>query len=184
MELLERGLLPEPAEAGADAADVRVHGHVALAEREQEHAGGRLAADAGERGEAGAALLDRGVPQAREVVAVELAQDRLDAHGLDLRDAPGPDRRLDLLVGRVAYGLPAAEAVAQPQEGHVAVAVVGRLGQDGEDQLVQRLAVRRRDRRAVELAQAVADPADASRRDAHRADATWPGRGFWVPGSG
>ena len=86
------------------------------------------------------------------------AQDRLDAHRLDLRDAARADRLLDLLVRRVADRLPrtrpaVAEALAQPQEGGVAVAVVGALREHRQDQLVERAAVRRRRRDPVELAQ-------------------------------
>ena len=46
---------------------------------------------------------------------------------------------------RVADLLPGREALAQAQEGDVAVAVVGRLRQDGEHELGERVAVRRRD---------------------------------------
>ena len=102
------------------------------------------------------------------------AQDRLDALRLDLRDAAGPDRLLDLLVGGVADGLPGGEAAAQAQEGDVAVAVVGRLREHGQDQLVEPLAVRRRRRDAVELAQAVADPPHAGAVHARRRYATAP----------
>ena len=64
---------------------------------------------------------------------------------LDLRDPAGPDRLLDLVDRRVAHGLPAIEALAQAQEGDVAVAVVRRLLQHGQDQLADRVAVRRHD---------------------------------------
>ena len=65
---------------------------------------------------------------------------------LDLRDPAGPDRLLDLLDRRVADRLPRREAVAQAQEGDVAVAVVRRLREDGQDELAERVAVRRHDR--------------------------------------
>src|SRR4051794_41951231 len=71
------------------------------------------------------------------------AQDLLDADRLDLRDAARADRRLDVGVRRVADLLPAREALAQAQERDVAVAVVGRLREDREDQLVEPAAVRR-----------------------------------------
>ena len=74
------------------------------------------------------------------------------------------DRRLDVGERRVADRLPRLEALAQPQERDVAVAVVGRLRQDGEDQLVDRPAVRRRERDAVDLPQAVAQRAHPPRR--------------------
>ncbi len=162
VQLLERRALAEQPEPRPDARDVRVDGHVALAVGEQQHAGRGLAADAGQRGQLGAALLDarvREVVDARRIV--ELAQDRLDPERLDLRDAAGPDRQLDLGVRRVADLGPAAEALAQAEEGHVAVAVVGRLREDGEDQLVEALTVRRGVRAAVELTETVADAPDA-----------------------
>ena len=96
-----------------------------------------------------------------EGVDVDVAQDLLDPDGLDPADAAGADRALDVGVGRVAHGGPAGEVPSQREEGHVAVAVVGRLREDGQDQLVQPVAVRRRERAAVELAQTVADAADA-----------------------
>ena len=45
--------------------------------------------------------------------AVDRLEDRLDARGLDLRDAAGPDCLLDLLDGGVENGLPGREALAQ-----------------------------------------------------------------------
>ena len=71
------------------------------------------------------------------------------------RRAGWPPRRPSRGASRTA--LPGREALAQPQVGDVAVAVVGRLRQDGEDQLVERAAVRRGERDAVDGPQAVAD---------------------------
>ena len=65
-------------------------------------------------------------------------------------------------ASRTASQLP--KRVAQAQERDVAVAVVGRLREDGEDQLVEPVAVRRGDRPAVELTQPVANPPDAGSR--------------------
>jgi len=130
----------------------------------------------GQRDEFFAALLDRQLRQALvEVLDVDLAQDLLDPGRLDLRDPAGADRELDVGVGRVADGLPAAEAVPQGHESDVAVAVVGRLRQDGEDQLVQAVSVGRRKRPAVHLAETVADATDAGRGPA--VDRRYPVRG-------
>ena len=131
---------------------------VTLAEREQPHAGGGLAPDAGQRDEKGLVAQGRAVQRLRQG-----GQDVLDPARLDLRYPAGADRLLDLLVGRVTHRLPAREALAQAQEGDIAVAVVGRLREDREDQLVEPVAVRRRGRDAVELTQPVADPAHARR---------------------
>ena len=54
--------------------------------------------------------------------------------------------------------------LAQAQEGDVAVAVVRRLREDGQDELVERVAVGRHDRHAVDVAQALAHRAHAARR--------------------
>jgi hypothetical protein len=78
----------------------------------------------------------------------------------------GLDGVLDILAGGVAHRRPGAEALAQAQERDVAVAVVGRLGQDGEDQLVEAVAVRRRDRAPVDEPQPVAQRQDATPRRA------------------
>ena len=101
----------------------------------------------------------------REVRRVrQRAQDLLDPHGLLAVQAAGLDRRLDLLQRRVAHLLPGREARAQAQVGDVAVAVVGRLREHGEDQLLEPVAVRRRDRPAVDEPQPIAQRAHATRR--------------------
>src|SRR3954454_8500070 len=156
VELHERRAVAEQLEAGPHARDVGVDGHVAQPEGEQQHAGGGLAADPGERGQPRARLGDAEAVEVAEVVAVERAQDRLDAHRLLAVQPTGLDRGLDVLERRIAYGVPAAEAVAQAQERDVAVAVVGRLREDREDQLVERAPVRRRGGDAVEQPQPVA----------------------------
>ena len=178
MHLLERRTGPEQAQARADAGDVGVDRNVAHPEREQEHAGGRLAPDAGERGEvalrlgywlAGQPVERQGVVQgdaARRSVLWrglgDRGEDRLDPCRLDLRDAAWPDRLLDLVDRRVAHVLPRREALAQRQIGDVAVAVVGRLREDGEDQLGDRMSVRLGQRDAVDEPQPVADRADTT----------------------
>ena len=59
---------------------------------------------------------------------------------------------------------PSGEARAQAQVRDVAVAVVGRLREDGQDQLLEPLAVRRGDGPAVDEPQPVADRAHPPRR--------------------
>ena len=75
---------------------------------------------------------------------------------------PGPDRLLDLLHRRVAHRLPRVEAVAQAQEGDVAVAVVGRLRQHRQHQLADRVAVGLHHGDPVHRAQALAHRAHAA----------------------
>ena len=117
--------------------------------------------DAGQRDEVVARLLER---HARQPVERQLqagiarlrgdrAQDRLDARRLDLRDPARADRLLDLGHGASRTASHVGKALAQAQVGDVAVAVVGRLREDRQDQLGDRMAVRaasaaRRTRRA------------------------------------
>ncbi len=188
MHALERRAVLEQREPRADARDVRVDGDVAQAVREQQHARGCLAPNPGELRQVvarfgeldvrqpverelaiiGAAAADTvtklGVTARRPRPLAHRAQDRLDAHGLDLRDAAGADRLLDLGEWRVAHGLPRGEARAQAQECDVAVAVVRRLREDRQDQLGDRVAVRAHQRDAVDVAQAVADAQHTSSR--------------------
>ena len=150
VQALERRAGLQQVQARADARDVRVDGHVAQAVGEQQHAGGCLAPDAGQRDEVVARLVSgaRGSQSSESScggsrgIVGDRAQDRLDAHGLDLGDAAGADRLLDLGDGRVAHGLPGGEARAQAQEGDVAVAVVGRLREHGQHELGDRMPVR------------------------------------------
>src|SRR5581483_1566723 len=97
----------------------------------------------------------------------ECLQDRFDARRLDLRDAAGTDRLLDLSHGRVAHRVPALKPLPQCQVCDVAVAVVGRLREDGQDQLCDRMAMRPRRGHPIDKPQAVADRAHpAGRRTA------------------
>ena len=69
------------------------------------------------------------------------AEDLLDPHRLLPMQPAGLDRGLDLRQRRVAHLLPGRDARAQPHVRHVVVAVARRLGEDGEDELVDRGAV-------------------------------------------
>ena len=105
-------LLAEQAEPGADAGDVRVDGHVALAVGEQQHAGGGLAADAGERDQLGAALPRRSASREarrgrRSSSSRRIAWIRTD---LTFEMPPGRIASLDLGVGRVAHGRPSCRS--------------------------------------------------------------------------
>src|SRR6266480_3734134 len=84
---------------------------------------------------------------------------RLNPPGLDSRDPTGTDRLLDLVNGGLEHGPPVGEARSQPRVGDVAVAVVGVLGEDRQDQLIERSAVGLVPRAAVESAQTVSNRA-------------------------
>ena len=99
-------LLAEQAQARAHAGDVGVDGDRRAARRRtaarrRRSCGRRRAARAGTRGPRGAA---------RRAAPAGSPQDGLDAPRLDLGDAAGADRLLDLLVRGVADRLPGAEA--------------------------------------------------------------------------
>ena len=111
VHLGEAGAGAEQAEPGADPRDVGVDRDVAHPEREQQHAGGGLAPDAGQRAEV---LLRLGHGQLRQPIERQSVprglgdrdQDVLDPGGLDLRDAARPDRLLDLVDRRLADVVP------------------------------------------------------------------------------
>src|SRR5262249_61951128 len=92
-----------------------------------------------------------GEPAQLRLVA-ELPQDLLDPWGLGDAQAPGLDRRLDLLGRRVPDLLPGREPLPQPGVGDVAVAVVRVLGENRPDELRDRVAVRPDDGSPRELA--------------------------------
>src|SRR5215212_9062475 len=139
--LLERRPAPKEAQACADAEDVSVDRHVGEPVREEQHARRRLAPDPRQRAQVLASLLDRGRLEPSQVVAVERAQDGLDHLRLRGCQAPGANRLLHLLPGRVAHSRPIRKPLAQPAVGDVAVAVVGVLREHREHQLVDGRAV-------------------------------------------
>ena len=139
MRLVERRARPEQPEPGArrgrrGCPPGSPAGRTRTAARRPRSCGPRPGSARGSR----APVLDRRVREPVEVVVVEGLEDLLDPHRLGRREAAGPDRLLDLLDRRVAHLVPALEALAQARVGDVAVAVVGVLGEDGEDELVDR----------------------------------------------
>ena len=81
-----------------DARDVGVDGHVAQAVAEQQHAGRRLAPDAGQRRTGSAATRRTGASRIHDEVEIaDRPQLRPGCAGLHLRDAARADRRLDVL---------------------------------------------------------------------------------------
>ena len=97
---------PEPR---ADPEHVGVHRHVRAAEREEQHAGGRLAPHAGQRAQVVARLLERGVRQPGEVVVRRAPRGSARSAPPWWRQAAGPDRVLDLV--------PPARRAPRPSEG-------------------------------------------------------------------
>src|SRR5436309_3452154 len=132
-------------------------------ERARAHAGQRAAGAVGPGGRD--ALGRTGAGGARRPGCLpDRAQDRLDPRGLDLRDAAGPDRQLDLVDWRIADLLPGSEPLAERQIGDVAIAVVGRLRQHRQNQLRDRVAVRHGEWDAIDEPQPVANRADPAAR--------------------
>ncbi len=131
-------------QAPGDPVDVGVHGHNRPAQREGQHAGRRLGADATEVGQVlhGLPVLHR-----RQMVEADLAplvveavQQALDRRGLLAGQPPGTDGVLDGLPVGAADLLPARKPVPEPLPGTVAVGVGGVLAEDREDELVEGIA--------------------------------------------
>ena len=130
------------ASRAADARDVRVDRDVVQAVGEQQHARGRLAPDARQRDEVVARLgerharqpvqreLDRPGPAGRRVIARRIAWMRAD---LTFEMPPGRIASSTSATRRVADRSQVGKRLAQPQVGDVAVAVVGRLREHGQD---------------------------------------------------
>jgi hypothetical protein len=145
VELLERGAGAQQA-AGASRRARRACRPAPRAGRsEQQHAGGRLAADAGQRAERSRDLLGgasaiqsrlSGSPIARRICWI-----RTD---LTFEMPPGRIASSTSCAGASRTASQLAKRSRKAQEGDVAVAVVGALREHGEDQLVDRAAVRRR----------------------------------------
>ena len=146
VRLLERRLGPEQAEARADAVDVRVDRHLGAAEREQQHAGGRLAADAGQV--AGGTSRASSSGASAELASGRRRRSRAGSAWMRAAFAfampPGRIASSISSTRRVAHRVPAREALAQARVGDVAVAVVGVLREHREDQLVDGRAMRMR----------------------------------------
>jgi hypothetical protein len=110
----------DPAEAGGDAVDVGVDGEGGPAHREDEHARGRLRADAGQGPQV---RLGRGVAeivQAAKIDAalalLDCAQDLLDTAGLLVGDPAAADGVGHVLGRGVENLLPGREPLLEPGE--------------------------------------------------------------------
>ena len=152
----------------ADARHVRVDRHVAQAEGEQQHAGGGLAPDARQRAEVRLRLLrparrastssSSGSPIARRIAWI-----RAD---FTFEMPPGRIASSTSSSGASRTASQRREALAQAQVRDVAVAVVRGLRQDRQDELGDRVAVRRQRGHAVDLGEPLADPRDPRARPA------------------
>ena len=159
VRLVGGDLLVDDAEPPRDAVHVGVDRHHRPAEREQQHAGGRLGPDAGQRHEVVLRLLvGHPVELAQVGRARPLAdrlEDLLDARRLGVGEAAEGDGLLDLLGRRVAGRGPLREPRLERRERALRVHVGGVLAEHGEDELVDRRVARREHGAAVEVVQQV-----------------------------
>src|SRR5438552_368750 len=131
-----------PAEPPRHSMDVRVDRKDLAAAREQEDAGRGLLSHALEAHQVAAGFRSRHPPQDVEaqptLVGYDAAQRSLDHGALGEREASDPDRLLQIATPGRQDLLPGRESVPQRGVGPIAVGVARALGQDGEDQLVER----------------------------------------------
>jgi enoyl-CoA hydratase/carnithine racemase len=137
MRLVGAGPRREPAESGGDAVHVGIDREGISSHGEDEHAGGRLRADAGQGGEV---FLDRLVIEFMQAAEVDPAlavtdrgQDLLDPARLLVRDAAAADGVGDLVHWRVQDLIPVREFGFELGEGTSGVEVGGVLGQHRRD---------------------------------------------------
>jgi len=134
---------PEEADAGQDAPDVRVDREIRFSEREQHDDPRRFAPDA--RG--GEEPVHRGVevhrPEEREVelasLAVDALEDLADPGGLLPVEAPDPKGSTDRVDGGRPDRVEGTELPQQGRERSVAIRVVRVLGEDRQDERLDRV---------------------------------------------
>ena len=135
MQLLERRAGAEEAQARPDARDVGVDRHVRQPEREQQHAGGGLAATPGSA-VSYARASSTGSPPRKSRSGGSVSARRISWIRTDFwRCRPPGWIAASTSSSGASRTASQGEALAQAQVGDVAVAVVGRLREDGEDQL-------------------------------------------------
>src|SRR5580693_3294453 len=140
VRLFRAGPLWDPAEADGDAVHVGVDGEGGPSHGEDEHAGGRLRADAGQRNKV---FLDRLVVEVMQAAEVDPAlaltdrgQDLLDPARLLVRDAAAADGVGHLFRWRLQDLAPVRELGFELGERASGVKVGGVLGQHRRDQFV------------------------------------------------
>ena len=125
VELLERGAGAQHPEPHANARNVRVNRDVGQAEREAEHAGRCLAANARKCAEVGLGIGQWRIAEPFEIERVtDRLKDVVDPLRLHLRDPARADCLFDLINRRRSHLLPAGETITEANKGDVAIAVV------------------------------------------------------------
>jgi len=121
MSALHRGARGDEGEPLRHAKDVRVYGEGGLSEREEQHAGRSLRADAGEGRQVVAGLRDGHAPKEGEIepaaISLDLAQDALDAPRFDVSEAAAADGARYLAGAGAQDVLPFGEAGLELCEG-------------------------------------------------------------------
>lgn len=143
MRLRRRRSCRQEAEARGRSVHMGVDGECRATERERQDAGGRLWADTRKRHQVTANLLVGRILHPGKVEASfpgpDLAEDREEARGFRVRKTTDPNRPNHVADPRRCQRIPARETGPQRLPGSIPVQVGGVLGQDGEDQLIERV---------------------------------------------
>ena len=130
-------------QTSGDPVDVRVDGHGRHPKGEREHHGRSLWADARQVLKPGLGLVERHLAEELDIEFAAFVEDRgqysLDSHRLLIGEAPASYGVCDIYIGRGYDGGPGGVSCPQRPECPLGVQVGGVLGQDGEDQFVERV---------------------------------------------
>ena len=130
-------------ESPGDPVDVRVDGHRRHPKGEREHHGRGLWADARQVLKPGLGLVERHLAKELDIEFAAFIEDgrkySLDAHRLLIGEAPASYGVCDIYIGRGYDGGPGGVSFPERPECPPGVQVGGVLGQDGEDQFVERV---------------------------------------------
>ena len=150
---------PDPFQAAGDAVDVRVDGEDGHGEGEEKEAVDSFRADAFELLEVGDGVVGGEALEEFEgdaaALGAYLAEDRLDARGLEAREAGDADPAFHFLDGGVGDFVPGFEAAAELAIAGLRIFVGGVLREDGFDEDIDAFAPGARWARAVGFAEAV-----------------------------
>jgi hypothetical protein len=136
--------------------------------REQQHARRGFRTHSGQGTKVGIGLLVAEFVQTLErrhaLARLKRAQDVLDTTSLDIGDSAGADRVRDRVGGGIQDRVPGGKARLEAGEGPPRVRVRGRLGQDREDEFVERGPARLGPELSVSLLEPAIERANAAAR--------------------
>jgi hypothetical protein len=140
----------DPFEAAGDPMDVRIHRKQRHLKSEEEQTADGLGPDAFELADVGDGVFDGAALEEFErdaaAVGAKVAEDGLDAGGLDVREAGDANPAFDFFDGGVGDGVPGFEAAAELAVAGGGILVAGVLGEDGLDKDIDAAATERKGR--------------------------------------